>query len=190
MRRNAAQTEATGRRVLDAAGREFRTHGFAGVGVDGLAKAAGVTSGAFYGHFRSKAAAFRAAARAGAERLRIAVEQRREHFGGAWFEAFAADYLGAPHRRAVAEGCVMPSLSSDVARADDATRDAYAEELKRVAAVVAAGLPGEGGREAAWAPLAQLAGGLLLARAVRDEALAEEIAGAVLADLRARRPTP
>jgi TetR/AcrR family transcriptional regulator, transcriptional repressor for nem operon len=189
MRRSAEDTEATGRRVLDAAGREFRAHGFAGIGVDGLARAAGVTSGAFYGHFQSKAAAFRQAAKAGAERLRVAVERSRDHFGGGWFDAFAADYLSPQHRRSVAEGCALPSLSSDVARADDTTRDDYADELKRVAASMAAGLPGGGGRQAAWAPLAQLAGGLLLARAVRDEALAQEIADAVLADLRVRRPT-
>jgi TetR/AcrR family transcriptional regulator, transcriptional repressor for nem operon len=187
MRRSAEQSEETGRRALNAAGREFRKHGFAGAGVDGLARAAGVSSGAFYGHFQSKAEAFRLAAKAGAECLRIAVERSRDRFGGAWFDAFTAEYLGSAHRRNIAEGCALPSLSSDVARADDATRDDYAQELKRVAALMAAGLPGAQGREAAWAPLAQLAGGLLLARAVRDEALAEEIADAVLADLRAHR---
>ena len=35
-------------KILDAAGRGFRRLGFGGIGVDGLAKEAGVTSGAFY----------------------------------------------------------------------------------------------------------------------------------------------
>ena len=42
------------RKMVDAAGRGFRKNGYGGLGVDGLAKEAGVTSGAFYGHFKSK----------------------------------------------------------------------------------------------------------------------------------------
>ena len=41
-------------RIIDAAGRSFRSNGYAGIGVDGIAKAAGVTSGAFYAHLGSK----------------------------------------------------------------------------------------------------------------------------------------
>jgi TetR/AcrR family transcriptional repressor of nem operon len=44
--------------MIAAASRGFRSNGYAGIGVDGLAKAAGVTSGAFYSHFGSKDAAF------------------------------------------------------------------------------------------------------------------------------------
>jgi TetR/AcrR family transcriptional repressor of nem operon len=174
------QGDDTRGRVLDAAGREFRVHGFGGVGVDGLAKAAGLTSGAFYSHFRSKAAAFRAAVSAGVDRLGRAVAHFRNGHGDTWFDAFAAYYLGEAHRRDVAGGCALPSLSAEVARADEATRTDYENELKRVAAQVAAGMPGEPGREAAWPALAQLAGGVLLSRAVKDEALAREIADAVL----------
>jgi TetR/AcrR family transcriptional regulator, transcriptional repressor for nem operon len=174
----------TRKHVLDAAGRKFRELGFGGVGVDGLAEAAGLTSGAFYGHFRSKAAAFRAVAAAGAERLRLAVELFRAHYGAAWFDAFAAYYLGLEHRKDVAGGCALPSLSAEVARADAATRADYEAELKRVAGEIAAGLPGAPDREAAWPLLAQLAGGVLLSRAVRDEALAAEIAETTISSLR------
>jgi TetR/AcrR family transcriptional regulator, transcriptional repressor for nem operon len=187
MRYKPEQSGETRRRVLDAAGREFRAHGFGGVGVDGLAKAAGLTSGAFYSCFRSKSAAFRVAVAAGVERLRQGVEHFRARAGAAWFDAFAAYYLGPDHRGDVAGGCALPSLSAEVARSDEATRADYEAELKRVAAAIAEGLPGQPGREAAWPLLAQLAGGVLLSRAVRDEALAREIAEAALKDLRARR---
>jgi AcrR family transcriptional regulator len=53
------QKEQTRQRILEAAGRSFRKGGFGGIGVDGLAKEAGLTSGAFYVHFGSKAEAFR-----------------------------------------------------------------------------------------------------------------------------------
>jgi TetR/AcrR family transcriptional regulator, transcriptional repressor for nem operon len=184
LRYSPEQTEAARKRVLDAAGRAFREHGFGGVGVDGLAKAAGLTSGALYGHFRSKAEAFHAAVADGVERLRLAVGHFRVPGGARWFDAFAAYYLGREHRSDVAGGCALPSLSAEVARADGATRAAYEAELKRVAAEIAMGL-GEGvGREAAWPLLARLAGGVLLSRAVSDPALADEIAQAVLRDLR------
>ena len=57
MRYAAGHKEGARTRILDAAGRGFRRLGFGGIGVDGLAKEAGVTSGAFYGHFPSKAEA-------------------------------------------------------------------------------------------------------------------------------------
>ena len=53
--------EETRLKMRVAASRSFRAHGFAGVGVDGIAKEAGVTSGAFYSHFGSKDGAFSAA---------------------------------------------------------------------------------------------------------------------------------
>ena len=54
MRHKGVDKETTRRKVTEAAGRKFRKHGYAGVGIDALAKAAGVTSGAIYGHFGSK----------------------------------------------------------------------------------------------------------------------------------------
>ena len=61
MTRKAERKEETHRRMLSAASRSFRSSGFAGIGVDAIAKAAGATSGAFYAHFGSKDQAFRAA---------------------------------------------------------------------------------------------------------------------------------
>jgi TetR/AcrR family transcriptional regulator, transcriptional repressor for nem operon len=195
LRYSPEQAQAARRRVLDAAGRAFRVHGFGGVGVDGLAQAAGLTSGAFYAHFRSKAAAFRAVVAAGIERLRLGVEGFKSRYGDEWFDAFAAYYLGSAHRGDVAGGCAVPSLSAEVARADEGVRAEYETELKRVAEEVAAGLGGGLPRQAAWPLIAQLAGGVLLARAVADKALAEEIAAATLTSLRKQgravgRPPP
>src|ERR1700712_1064283 len=53
MRYSPEHKEETKRRILLAAGRSFRKEGFNQAGIDGLARGAGVTSGAFYGHFRS-----------------------------------------------------------------------------------------------------------------------------------------
>jgi TetR/AcrR family transcriptional regulator, transcriptional repressor for nem operon len=63
-------------KILAAVGRGFRKKGYAGIGVDGLAKEAEVTSGAFYGHFRSKDDAFRQALLAGMKGSRLCAKKR------------------------------------------------------------------------------------------------------------------
>ncbi|MFT4887026.1 MAG: AcrR family transcriptional regulator [Pseudohongiellaceae bacterium] len=44
--------------MIDAVSQGFRKHGHAGIGIDGLSKSAGVTSGAFYSDLGSKNEAF------------------------------------------------------------------------------------------------------------------------------------
>jgi AcrR family transcriptional regulator len=172
----AGEVEA---RLREAAGRGFREGGFGGVGVDGLAREAGLTSGAFYGHFGSKAAAFRVAARDGLRALRAAVEAAQDRDGAAWLEPFVQMYLNDRVAVAMAEACALPVLSVDVARADPATRAEYATELRALADTVAAGLPGPDGPARAWTLLALLAGGATMARAVADEPLRAAIVAAV-----------
>ncbi|MCS6765514.1 MAG: TetR/AcrR family transcriptional regulator [Candidatus Protistobacter heckmanni] len=184
MRYSPEQSEATRKRILQAAGELFRQHGFGGVGVDAIAKAAGVTSGAFYSQFKSKADAFLAVAEEGLDRLHKGVEVFQGKYEADWFQAFIAYYLGAEHREDVGGGCALPSLSGEVARSEAETRKAYEERLTRVAQLLAGGLADAPSREAAWPILAQLAGGVMLARAVQDEDLAREIAEAVRKSLR------
>src|SRR5215471_7453032 len=81
-------------RLLDAAGRGFRTGGFGGAGVDALAKGAGLTSGAFYAHFGSKAEVFRLAVVDGLAFLRNGILSFRESHGRNWREPFIDFYLG------------------------------------------------------------------------------------------------
>ena len=77
----AGQKEESRARILASAGRGFRARGYGGLGVDELAKQAGVTSGAFYAHFKSKAAAFREAIAAGLDDLRNGVTEFRQAAG-------------------------------------------------------------------------------------------------------------
>ena len=53
--------QETRKRIVSAASQGFRSHGYAGIGVDAIAKEAGVTSGALYAHMGSKDGAFEAA---------------------------------------------------------------------------------------------------------------------------------
>ena len=90
MRYQAEHKQEAKAKLLEAAGRGFRRLGYGGIGVDGLAKEAGVTSGAFYGHFKSKDAAFGAAALAGLDDLRAGIAALQDEQGARWAETFIA----------------------------------------------------------------------------------------------------
>lgn len=182
MRYGPAHKEEARTRILGAAGRGFRRLGYGGIGVDGLAKEAGVTSGAFYGHFPSKAEAFKAAALAGLAELREGVEQLRAAEGDAWLEKFAEFYMSVRRTCDLGESCALQSMTPEVARADRQTKAAYETEMLKVVEAVAEGLrhgtlPAR--RKTAWAILSMLSGGVTLARSAEDAKIGLEIASAV-----------
>ncbi len=179
MRYKAGQKDETRGRVLAAAGRGFRRHGYAGIGVDGLAREAGVTSGAFYGHFRSKESAFEAALASGLEGLRANVERRRTGEDERWIERYIDLYLDDRRTCDLADGCALQTLTPEVARGGEGARAAFEAGMKAVAAEVAAGLTRvpEAEREArAWALLSLLAGAVTVARGMADPEMSRKVA--------------
>jgi TetR/AcrR family transcriptional repressor of nem operon len=187
MRYSAEHKKETRVRILDAAGQLFRKEGYGGSGIDGLTKAAGVTNGAFYGHFGSKREAFRTAVLAGLEELRLGIAGLKADHGKRWLRIFVDFYLGPKRTCDIGQSCALPSLSPEVMRADAETRRAYEAELRHVIEEVASGLSDHRTAkrddmkrdDMAIALLALLSGGATLARAVSDPALAERIAQAV-----------
>ncbi len=174
--------QQTRKRMLDAASRSFRSSGYAGVGVDGIAKAAGVTSGAFYAHFGSKDGAFGAALDAGLDEVIEALPKFQKDAGAGWVQAFADYYLGRAHRDDLACGCAMATLSPEVVRAGSQMHAAYETKMTKIADLVANGLEGGSSderRARAWAMLGVLIGGLTMARAVKSRKAAEEIASSI-----------
>lgn len=184
MRYEPDHKEEARTKILQAAGRGFRRLGFGGVGVDGLAKEAGMTSGAFYGHFPSKAEAFKAASVAGLVQLREAIEDLRAKQGDAWLESFVDFYLSVRRTCDPGESCALQSLTPEVARADHDTKAAFEAELVRVVEAVAEGLP-DGAlparRKTAWAILSILSGGVSIARSAADPKTGWQIAAAIKA---------
>lgn len=177
-----SKSEASRLRILDAASKSFRAGGYGGIGVDGLAKGAGLTSGAFYFHFRSKLDAFIAALRYSLSDLEETIGRLQQEKGPKWLAAWIDYYLGFKRTCSIAEGCSFPTLTPEVERAGEDAQRTYEEELERLIATVAQGLPGRRGRrarETSIATLALLSGGVNMARAVNDSKLSEEIAAAV-----------
>lgn len=177
MARPKGSTSDAHERLLAAAGRGFRSGGYGGVGVDGLAKQAGLTSGAFYAYFGSKAEAFRQAVRAGIGDLAAGIQRFRSE-GGNWRSRFIAFYTTERVACDITESCALQSLTSDVARADALTREDYTAGLEQAISALA-DTAGPDERAEAIALLALLSGGTSMARAVNDPALAEEIAKAM-----------
>ncbi|TPQ36607.1 TetR/AcrR family transcriptional regulator [Bradyrhizobium guangdongense] len=181
MRYKAGHKEEARAKMLAAAGRGFRRQGFGGIGVDGLAREAEVTSGAFYGHFSSKGEAFKAALVAGLEELRVGVETLRAEHGAKWIEAFVDFYLGQKRTCELGASCALQSLTSEVQRADAEIKSVFESEIEGVVAAVADGLPGRSRKEKrarAWALLSLLSGGVTMARAVADKDVSAAIAAA------------
>lgn len=173
------KSENTRAKLLESSRRAFRREGYAGIGVDSIAKDAGVTSGAFYAHLKSKNEAFRAALVMGLEEVLAALPEYREAHGREWPVAFADYYLGRDHRLDLECGCAMTSLTPDVVRADPDVQLEYAALMDRIVKEIATHLPKDGPaheQEAkAWAFLSTLIGGLTLARAVGIGPTATEI---------------
>lgn len=181
MRYDAEHKEKSRERLLVEAGRAFRSKGYGGIGVDGLAKGADLTSGAFYVHFPSKLAAFQEAVKLGMEELRAGIAGFQEKYGAGWLKKFGAFYMGDRRTCDMRLGCALPSLSAEVERAGMEAREGYEVKLREVMAEMAAGMTGTGAekKQKAWAALALLAGGVTMARTVADPKLSEEIGAAV-----------
>ena len=186
MRRTKQAKQQTHTRIVEAATRRFRAGGIAGVGVADVMGEAGMTHGGFYAHFASKDALVAEACGAGLaqsrERLmrkiqRLPADQR--------LAAFIDLYLSNDHRDHPEAGCVMPTLSGEVARSSNEVRAAFTQAYNDYRATLASLLPatdspGDAGSEDALSSeamvlLAGLAGTMLLARAVDDPELSEQM---------------
>ncbi|AWZ02460.1 HTH-type transcriptional regulator MtrR [Rhodobiaceae bacterium] len=186
MTEKLTKRERTREKILEAAGRNFRRYGYAGTGVDGIAEAAGVTSGALYAHFGSKDLAFVAALERGLDEVIDAIPVFQRDHGDQWVVAFADYYLGADHRQDLDCGCAMTTLSPEVVRRDHSLHAVYEEKMTIIVAQIARGLSPPSEEKAVddregrgWALLSTLIGGLTVSRAVADSDLAALIAASV-----------
>lgn len=181
MKVSKAQAQAHREQIVAVAGSLFRERGFDGIGLNDLMAAAGLTRGAFYGHFESKqdlmVAANRNVVDGTAARWRDAIRAGRVD----GLAGLARAYLSDAHRDDPAQGCLLAALSGDAARQPDAVRRTFDAGVEALADVVAPllELPASAGhaarRERALATIATLVGALALSRAVADPALSREL---------------
>ncbi|WP_347883789.1 TetR family transcriptional regulator [Pseudomonas aestiva] len=165
--------EQTRQRILDSAARLFALRGFDAVGLDDLMADAGLTRGAFYHHFRTKTEvydqAIAHAARVGRARL--------DGLGSEGLGQLVEHYLSREHAEGDSLRCPLAFLAADVTHREAAIRGSYTRFFARFVSRLERDLPGPPAQRRARAlQLATtLIGGVALARALDDEALAEEL---------------
>jgi TetR/AcrR family transcriptional repressor of nem operon len=174
-------------RVVEAAAQLFRQRGFDGIGVADLMKEAGLTHGGFYGQFSSKEdliaeASARALAGSLASLGEVADRASRDPLS-----AVAAAYLSTAHRDNPGAGCVLAALGPDASRQGPAVRRAVTDYVRSAVDLLVKIVPGKAKaarRQKAISTYATLVGAMVMARAVNDRALSQEILDAGLASVK------
>jgi TetR/AcrR family transcriptional repressor of nem operon len=175
---------ATRSRIVETAGRFFRELGYEKTGVADVMRAAGLTVGGFYAHFDSKERLFtEALSEAFANTRNVLLLGLDEVDGASFVREVTRRYLSRMHRDHPEHGCVLPALAAEAGRQGAAPREAIEAYLREMldlletkdARSAHAKEAGLSVKEHALALTALCVGGILLSRAVEDEALSNAI---------------
>jgi len=169
--------------LLEAGLTSMKVAGFNGIGVDGLAAAAGVTSGAFYSNFANKEEMLKAIvdAAVGEPLLSESESATTKAELRSLVKKFIADYISDHHVADPAPGCVMPALSADVARASTRTRKGYERNIVAMAERIADALDGPRADRLrrAWSIVSLMVGAITISRAMSSSATQSEVIASV-----------
>ncbi|MGA2654204.1 MAG: TetR/AcrR family transcriptional regulator [Terracidiphilus sp.] len=183
-------------KIVDSARKLFNRHGFDNVSVDQIMAGAELTRGGFYSYFESKSDLY-------AEVLGcfFTDPEWKSCWEGVEVDLAAQDvgpqvvraYLSRQHYEDLENSCPMVALPSDVTRCGKAPKRAFetvfqamVSVLERSVANDGAGCSrgarnGRGRRMVAQATAALCVGGMVVARAMDNRALADELRGACMA---------
>jgi TetR/AcrR family transcriptional regulator, transcriptional repressor for nem operon len=186
MRYPAEETAARHQVILQEASRLFRERGIGGVSVPEIMKAAQLTHGPFYNHFASKEALI-------AESLKGALDDTLQRLlsckrSKAALRKYLHEYLSREHRDNPGDGCVLAALAGEIAR-NPGARVAFTQYVKDALSAMSEKFATAGSRKGearaeALRILVGMVGALILARAVDDKTLSDEILARTHADLR------
>jgi TetR/AcrR family transcriptional regulator, transcriptional repressor for nem operon len=178
-----AQKAESRQRVLENASRQIREHGIEALGVADCMRSAGLTHGAFYGHFASRDALI-------VEALEYALGQSRERIAareiGAGkraetpLQSIAEAFLDERHVKNPGSGCALCALAGEARHASTDVRALLTRYLHEFTAHVAQATS-SGDDKWALGIVATIVGAITLARAVDDDELAKSILSSSLA---------
>ncbi len=175
MRYGKEHKQATRQRIIETAGRRFKKDGIDGSGISTLMADAGLTNGAFYGHFETKGDLVAAAV---ADQLRTqyanVIEQAAPGIAGV--EQIVRWYLSPQHRDSPDDGCPSAALLDEIGRCADETKQAYTDGVLAVIDGIAARLAPADPRSVRTKTLsvyAMMVGTLQLSRALADRRLSD-----------------
>jgi AcrR family transcriptional regulator len=182
----AGHRDAVRKKVIDSARRLFNRHGFDNVSLQQIMAGAGLTHGAFYSYFKSKSDLY-------VEVLGCFFTDPdwKNRWEGVHVDLASTDagsqvveaYLSRQHFEDIENSCPMVALPTDVARAGKTARRAFEAAFRAMVGILERSSPEKGGRRRATAQaIAALSiGGMVVARAVVDRALADELRDACMA---------
>jgi len=182
MRYSQDHKAQTHQRIIKEASVRFRRDGIGATGLQPLMKALNLTHGGFYAHFKSKDELVEKALQAAAAELdahcdRLFSQERP-------LEAFIDSYLSEWHLTSPAEGCPLPTMSSELGLRGQhsATTDAVLNaRLKQIETA----LGDDRGDERALVMMSTLVGALVLARSVESPEMTTRIMDVVRDSLKA-----
>lgn len=186
MKVSRVEAEQNRERIIDVAAKLFRERGFDGIGVADLMKSAGLTHGGFYRHFASKEDLMEQACTRALEDSLAALQQVAERDGENGLSTIASTYLSPEHRNRPGEGCILAALGAESARHGSKLRSTFTQGARTVIDLLTQLVPGKSKRvkrERALAAYASMLGAVVLARAVDDAELSDEILQSVLASI-------
>lgn len=176
MRYEKGRKDTSRDRIVEVAAQRFRGDGIAASGLAAIMGDAGLTNGAFYPHFQSKAELVRESLVAA---LESQSQQLQEVLAAGGPEMGIAAYLSAEHRDNPGAGCASAALLPELARQPPETRQVYTERLLVLVRQLSAVLPQTKDPEAAaLGVFATLIGTLQLARAAAGTELSDRILAA------------
>ena len=166
-------------KILQAAAQLFREKGFEGIGIADLMKKVGLTHGGFYGHFASKEDLMVQTCSYAVDEILEQGQASRKPVKGRGYKAFIGRYLSTEHRDNPGQGCLIAALGVDAARQSPIIKQAFTQSFNRLVNALMNLLPANkteaAKREQALMTLASLVGAQVIARAVDDPKLSEEI---------------
>ena len=181
MRYSSDHKAQTHQRIIKEASVRFRRDGIGATGLQPLMRALDLTHGGFYAHFKSKGELVEKALQAAAAELDAHCEmlfsQERP------LQGFIDSYLSAWHLNSPAEGCPLPTMSSELglrgqqSATTDAVLDARIQQIETALGDRKTDAQG-------LVMMSTLVGALVLARSVKDKALARRIMDVVRASVK------
>jgi TetR/AcrR family transcriptional regulator, transcriptional repressor for nem operon len=173
MRVSKEQAAENRERILLAASRLMRERGISGVGVDALAEAAGMTHGSVYSQFGSKE---RLVEEALAYTIAVKGQETPKEFA---VRDYISGYLSAAHRDERGSGCPFAALCCEMPRQGRGVKERFTAGVRNMIALLSGRMDSKlkprQREQKALATVASLVGALVLARAVNDPKLSDDI---------------
>lgn len=166
----------TRQKILDSASKLFTRDGFDHVGINDVMKEAGLTRGAFYTHFSSKAELYAESIISAAQHTsRITNAEQPDALTQ---EQLVTSYLSPQHRSGEGLRCPLAFLTTDISQRDETVREAYTRVFKGFVKNIGKHRSmgkADASEEQAILQAVVMIGGLAISRAVDDEELAEQL---------------